>query len=115
MGRQQTFVVQEPPFFEVREFQAPDSAPRGTTITVNATVENTGDLQDTQTIEYRFDGTAEATQTVTLNPGEATTVDNDGNPEFAGAGGYVNIAGGITPAYSSTAIRVTTREMSRLS
>ena len=176
-----TFDVQEPPFFEVREFQAPDSAPRGTTITVNATVENTGDLQDTQTIEYRFDGTAEATQTVTLNPGEATTVefsysipddqaigtythgifsendsatatidveesmadrtyvpdiavdttndgniefglrntggdlveisavavnastdpqattvDNDGNREFAGAGGYVNIVGGIT-------------------
>ena len=70
-----TFDVQEPPFFEVREFQAPDSAPRGTTITVNATVENTGDLQDTQTIEYRFDGTAEATQTVTLNASEATTVE----------------------------------------
>jgi uncharacterized cupredoxin-like copper-binding protein len=27
---------------------------------------------------------------------KATTVDNDGNREFAGAGGYVNIAGGIT-------------------
>ena len=27
---------------------------------------------------------------------QATTVDNDGNREFAGAGGYVNIAGGIT-------------------
>jgi len=67
--------VNEPPNFEVTNFQAPSSAPRGTTITVNATVNNTGDLEGTQSIAYQFDGTTQKTTDVTLSPNQETTVE----------------------------------------
>ncbi|GAB3036994.1 archaellum stator protein ArlG [Natronobiforma cellulositropha] len=64
----------ETPFFEVSDFDAPDSADDGETITVTATVENTGTEADTQTLAYEFDGVVENTTTVTLAPEESESV-----------------------------------------
>jgi hypothetical protein len=46
----------------------------GETFDVSATVDNTGDLAGNQTVEVRIDETVEATQQVTLDGGDATTV-----------------------------------------
>lgn len=62
-------------FFEVSEFEAPETAQLLETIEVSATVENTGDTEGTQTVEYRFDGETEGEEEVTLSAGESTTVE----------------------------------------
>ena len=61
-------------FFEVRNFQAPASAQPGETITVNATVNNTGTASGTQTIEYVYEGTVLGSQSVSLGSGGSTVV-----------------------------------------
>ncbi len=65
--------------FEVSNLQASDEVEQGDTLTVNATVTNTGNQQGTQTVEYRFDdlGTPVQTQNVTLGVGESTAVTFD--------------------------------------
>jgi hypothetical protein len=45
----------------------------GEVAVVNATVENVGDLDGTQTLTFAVNGTTEATRTVTLNASESTT------------------------------------------
>lgn len=42
------------PFFEVADLDSPGTATPGETITTTATVENTGDLEGTQTVTYEF-------------------------------------------------------------
>jgi hypothetical protein len=72
-----TVTVDDVPYFQVTEFSAPTEAYEGETITVDATVENTGTGTDTQTIEYRFNGVTRDSETVTLDPGESTTVQSE--------------------------------------
>ncbi len=64
-------------FFEVSNLQASDEVEQGETLTVSANVTNTGNQQDTQTVEYRFDDldTPAQTKNVTLGVGESTTVE----------------------------------------
>jgi len=47
--------IQEPAFFEVSNLEAPDQVSEEESITVNATVENTGDVEGTQDILFKLD------------------------------------------------------------
>ncbi|WP_144797840.1 S8 family serine peptidase [Halorubrum depositum] len=62
------------PEFSVTEFDAPTETVPGSTVDVSATVTNTGGAPGTGSVEYRFNGTVGNDTTVTLDPGEATTV-----------------------------------------
>ena len=62
------------PFFDVTSLDAPAEVVEDSEITVNATVENTGNEETTQTVEFQFAGTALLTQDVTLAPNESTQV-----------------------------------------
>lgn len=70
-----TAKVQEPAFFEVTGFDAPAEAEPGDTITVNASVTNTGDVEGSQIVEYRFDGATEESTTLTLGSGDRSGVE----------------------------------------
>jgi len=66
---------------EPANFQVSGLSPTDVTVTqgdvigqVQATVENTGEMEGTQTIEFRVGGGAVASQDVTLGAGESTTV-----------------------------------------
>ncbi|WP_434523073.1 BGTF surface domain-containing protein [Halorubrum sp. AS12] len=62
--------------FTVSELDPQDvTATVGDTLTVTANVENTGDAESTQTVEFRVGGDAVASQDVTLAPGNNTTVE----------------------------------------
>ncbi|PSP59743.1 hypothetical protein BRC73_05890, partial [Halobacteriales archaeon QH_7_66_37] len=62
--------VQEPPFFDVTIDSVEDSVTAGDTVTVEYTVENTGDLQDTQDIVFEVNGSQETVESdVTLDGG----------------------------------------------
>lgn len=63
--------------FEIDSLSAPDDAQLGTDAELQAAVENTGDLQDSQRIEYAFNGTTEATRRVSLDGGETETLTFD--------------------------------------
>ncbi|WP_165874797.1 CARDB domain-containing protein [Natrarchaeobius oligotrophus] len=57
------FTVQEPAYFEVTDFELDDDEIyKGETATATATVENTGDLEDTQTIHLEVNGYSNATE-----------------------------------------------------
>lgn len=58
------------PNFEVTSLSAPSSAQLGDSPTLSATVENTGDVVDTQEITFAFDGTDIESRTLTI-PGTA--------------------------------------------
>jgi subtilisin family serine protease len=62
------------PFFDVTSLDAPAEVVEDSEITVNATIENTGNEETTQTVEFQFAGTALLTQNVTLAPNESTQV-----------------------------------------
>ncbi|NLV09714.1 hypothetical protein GOC74_07200 [Halomicrobium mukohataei] len=64
----------------------PESPTVGETVTVTATVENRGTDTATRTIEIRGGGGAIASETVTLEPGERTTV--SGTVTFDAPGSY---------------------------
>mgnify|MGYP000743053409 CR=1 FL=1 len=66
---------------EPANFQVSGLSPTDVTVTqgdvigqVQATVENTGEMEGTQTIEFRVGGSAVASQDVTLGAGDSTTV-----------------------------------------
>ncbi|MGN8216295.1 S8 family serine peptidase [Halococcus salifodinae] len=61
--------------FEVSDLSAPAEIEQGDTFDANATVTNTGNQEDTQTVEYRFRNGVEQTTNVTLGAGESTTVE----------------------------------------
>ncbi|TKX85768.1 hypothetical protein EXE43_11890 [Halorubrum sp. SS5] len=64
------------PSFAVSELVPQDvTITAGDTLTVTATVENVGNASGTQTVEYRIGGATMANATVTLSPGENTTVE----------------------------------------
>jgi surface protein len=61
--------------FAVTDLQAPAEADPGTTITVTATVTNSGVASGAQDVAFVFDGTTVENKTVELNVGENTTVE----------------------------------------
>jgi hypothetical protein len=62
--------------FDITGLDAPSTADPGQPIDVTATVENVGELGNTQTVEFVFDGAVAATATgVELAPGTGTTVE----------------------------------------
>ncbi|GAB3023603.1 CARDB domain-containing protein [Natronobiforma cellulositropha] len=63
-----------PAYFELSSLETVAHADDGETITVEATVENTGGETATQTVEYRFNGTVENTTSVELDSGDTETV-----------------------------------------
>ncbi|OYR67196.1 BGTF surface domain-containing protein [Halorubrum ezzemoulense] len=68
--------TQDPANFAVSELSPQDvTATVGDTLTVSATVENTGGQEATQTVEFRVGGDAVASQDVTLGAGNSTTVE----------------------------------------
>ncbi|MEF8873781.1 MAG: CARDB domain-containing protein, partial [Candidatus Thermoplasmatota archaeon] len=69
---QDEFVVSEPGGFIVDITQPGDGAEigEGETVTVEYTVENTGDTQDTQTIEFTVDRDLQDSEEVDLGPGD---------------------------------------------
>ncbi|MGN8216229.1 beta-sandwich domain-containing protein [Halococcus salifodinae] len=75
--------------FAVSDLSAPSEVEQGNAFDVNATVTNTGNQEDTQTVEYRFRGSSERTTNVTLGAGESTTVGfEDIETEGVNAGTY---------------------------
>ena len=61
--------------FEVSDLDPTDvTVEQGDVIEVSATITNTGDQDDTQTVEFRVDGDALASEEVSLSPDENTTV-----------------------------------------
>jgi subtilisin family serine protease/uncharacterized membrane protein len=60
--------------FEVSDLSAPPEVEQGTAFDVNVTITNTGNREDTQTVEYRFSGAVERTTNVTLGASESTTL-----------------------------------------
>jgi surface glycoprotein (TIGR04207 family) len=66
----------QPANFEVSNLDPQNvTVTQGDNITVTATIENTGDLSDTQTVEFRVGGAAVASETVELSGGANTTVE----------------------------------------
>ncbi|PSP28459.1 hypothetical protein BRC65_02155, partial [Halobacteriales archaeon QH_2_65_14] len=64
-------------FFEITSLDAPAEAKRGETIQVNATVENTGNEQGTQDVDFRFDDLESpllVEENVTLDAGESQVI-----------------------------------------
>ncbi|OIB59090.1 carboxypeptidase regulatory-like domain-containing protein, partial [Natrialba sp. SSL1] len=76
--------------FEVSNLDAPDEADRGEEITVSVDIANTGNVDDTQAVEYRFDDLGDAldAQNVTLDADEETTVSFDIDTENVTEGTY---------------------------
>lgn len=64
----------EPAAFSVRNLTAPVAATTGETVTVNATVVNTGDVEGTTGVELLFDGGVRQTRPVTLGGNETERV-----------------------------------------
>lgn len=65
--------IYEDGYFEV-SVDAPDEIYVDEDATVNATIENLGDVEDTQGVVFTFDNETEATTDVTLDGDESTTV-----------------------------------------
>jgi hypothetical protein len=97
--------------FQVSNLQAPGSATQGDTITVSADVENTGDQEATQTVEFRIDDSSDdlddgdddavISQEVTLAAGASETVTFDVDTSALVPGDYVH--GVVTEDDSGTA------------
>jgi PKD repeat protein len=83
--------IEEPAFFAVSDLQPTDYvAEHDEVFTVNATVENTGDLSAEKTVELRLDGETVANKTVELDAGNSTTVEFDVDASGIDAGEYTH-------------------------
>ncbi|MBV0924114.1 PKD domain-containing protein [Halomicroarcula limicola] len=63
-----------PASFQITNLDAPASATQGDTVTVEATVENTGDEEATKSVEFTFDGSVVDSQDLTLASGASEDV-----------------------------------------
>jgi len=61
--------------FEVTDLDAPSIVKQGESVTASARIENTGNLEATQMVEFQFDGETIATQNVTLGSDGSQAVD----------------------------------------
>jgi PGF-CTERM protein len=68
-----TVEAPEPPNFQLSLESGPSEVETGAEITAEVTVENTGEVEGTQTITFTFDGSEVGSQEVTLGAGESTT------------------------------------------
>jgi hypothetical protein len=82
----------EPANFTVSNLSPMDvTVTQGDVITVSAMVTNEGDMNGTQMVEFRVDGTTLANETVTLEGGENTTVEFTGiNTSALAPGNYTH-------------------------
>ncbi|WP_229113685.1 PGF-CTERM sorting domain-containing protein [Halapricum desulfuricans] len=80
----------EPANFEVSSLDAPGTVTQGDDVTASATIENTGETEATQTVEFRFAGDTLATENVTLDGGESQTVEFTVSTEGVDAGTYTH-------------------------
>ncbi len=81
-----TIQVEEGPFFEVVEFDAPSEVEMGDTFQVTGTVENVGGEPDTQDVEYVFDGVVESVDAdVQLDPGDTHDFDTTHSEDDRGS------------------------------
>ena len=81
-----TLTIAQPATFEVSDLDPAEAtvAP-GDSLTVSATIENTGDLEGTQAVSFTLDGETVTSEDVTLGAGASDTVSFDVNaPEEAG-------------------------------
>lgn len=71
-----TVTIEEPgeAEFAVADLEAPASGEPGSSVTVDATIENVGDAEGTQTVSYAVDGQTVAEESVALEAGGATTL-----------------------------------------
>ncbi|WP_132057834.1 carboxypeptidase regulatory-like domain-containing protein [Halorussus amylolyticus] len=69
------FALERDAFVAMTNLDAPDTAKRGDNVTLNATVENVGDVSETARIEYRIDDASEANTTVSLDAGDERYVE----------------------------------------
>ena len=60
--------------FMISEFDAPAEVVEGETVTASASIENEGNLEGTEDVEYVFNGSVEDSTEETLDAGESTTV-----------------------------------------
>jgi hypothetical protein len=67
-----TFAVGDAARFDV-DISAPTTVAKGSTTFVDVSIENIGSLQDTQTVTYRFNGSTERTESVTIGSGDTWT------------------------------------------
>ncbi|MBX0295323.1 PKD domain-containing protein [Haloarcula nitratireducens] len=79
-----------PANFQITNLDAPASATQGDTVTVEATVENTGDEEATQTVEFTFDGSVIDSQDVTLASGASEDVQFTLDTTGVAAGTYTH-------------------------
>ena len=81
--------VQEPATFEVSDLSPSEAtATAGDSVTVSATIENTGEAEGTQDVALTLDGEELDTQEVTLAGGEDTTVEFTADTSGLDAGDY---------------------------
>lgn len=106
--REDGFQLKEPSapaHFEVTDIDTPDEITQDETISISATVENTGDDQATQTVQVSFDGDIVATREITLDGGESRTVSFDGI-ETADDGGEHSLRVATEDSQAETTITV---------
>jgi PKD repeat protein len=95
----------EPAAFAVSDLAAPGSAIAGETVNVSASVSNTGGQEGAETVSLALDGTAVASQSVTLAPGASTTVSFDLDTSGLAAGSHTyTVAAGDGEASGSLAV-----------
>ncbi|MCU4925289.1 malectin domain-containing carbohydrate-binding protein [Halobacteria archaeon AArc-dxtr1] len=79
----------EPASFEVTDLDpAETSLTRGSELAVEATIENTGEDGDEQTVEFHVDGDVEGEQDLDLDGGDSDTVEFDAGTDELAAGDY---------------------------
>ncbi|WP_161945927.1 BGTF surface domain-containing protein [Halalkaliarchaeum desulfuricum] len=79
----------DPATFEVSDLDAPAEIDVGDSVTVSATITNTGDEEGTQTVEWQLEGDVVASEEVTLDADEDTTVEFTATPDLD-AGDYTH-------------------------
>jgi len=100
-------VATGPANFQVSDLTAPSSATQGDSIQVTATVQNTGDQQGTQTVEFTFDGTVLDDESVTLAAGASQPVSFTVDTTPVAAGTYTH---GVSTDDDSTSAQITINE-----
>ncbi|WP_276253233.1 CARDB domain-containing protein [Halomontanus rarus] len=81
--------VKTPPFFETRIDDAPASVDAGESIAIETTIANTGEVSDSQTIEFVVNGSTADTEAVDLAGGEARSLTFEYDTDETGIGTLV--------------------------
>jgi PGF-CTERM protein len=79
------FALPPPNELAITSIDAPAAATVDSTLSVSVTVSNTGSVQTTESIAYRFDGRPVFTDSLTVSPGSARTMSVSVTPEQTGS------------------------------